>query len=164
MSTPLTLGSTVVPIGSPVPGAALLVLDKWRPAPEGVIGELYIAGAGVTSACPPAGFDASRFVACPFGAPERGCTARGDLVRWGDDGQLEYLGRADEQVKIRGYRIELGEIQAVLAGFDGVEQAAVIVREDRPGDKRLVGYITGSADPAEMRSLLAAVCRPTWFR
>ncbi len=63
-------------------------------------------------------------------------------------GSWHYLGRADEQVKIRGYRIELGDVRAALAALDGVEQAAVIAREDRPGDKRLVGYITGTADPA----------------
>ena len=104
------------------------------------------------------------------GVSVRGAGARmyrtGDLVRWGADGQLRYLGRADEQVKIRGYRIELGEIQAALAGLDGVEQAVVIAREDRPGDKRLVGYITESpgVDPAAARTALAERLPPTWCR
>ncbi|BBY24061.1 hypothetical protein MSTO_42660 [Mycobacterium stomatepiae] len=156
LSAPLVPGTAVVPIGAPVSTAALFVLDGWlRPVPPGVVGELYVAGAGV--ACGYLGrcdLTASRFIACPYGEPGARMYRTGDLVRWRADDQLDYLGRADDQVKIRGYRIELGEIQTALASLDGVEQAVVITREDRPGTKRLVGYVTGSADTSALRSAL----------
>ncbi|MCV7170538.1 amino acid adenylation domain-containing protein [Mycobacterium manitobense] len=159
ISAPLTPGSGAPPIGAPVSTAALFVLDGWlRPVPVGVVGELYVAGHGVgVGYLGRSGLTAARFVACPFGGAGSGTRMyrTGDLVRWRADGQLDYLGRVDEQVKIRGYRIELGEIQAAMARVDGVEQAAVIARGDGPGGKRLVGYVTGEADPAEIRTALA---------
>ncbi|MFQ2879955.1 AMP-binding protein, partial [Mycobacterium sp. MS3] len=163
LSAPLTPGTSVVPIGGPVPGAGLFVLDGWlRPVVPGVAGELYVAGSGVgVGYWRRGGLSASRFVACPFGPAGSRMYRTGDLVSWGPDGQLRYLGRADEQVKIHGYRIECGEIAAALTGLEGIEQAAVIARQDGAGEPRLVAYLTttdqAGIDTSRLRTQLGEV-------
>ena len=147
--------SRTLPLGRPLPGVRLHVLDRdGNPVPEGVPGELYVGGPGVARGyLARAAATAERFVPDPLGRNGARLYRTGDRVRYLADGALEFLGRADNQIKLRGFRIELGEIEARLRCHEAVREAVVVVRESESG-KRLVGYVVPSAPPPAAAALI----------
>ncbi|MFI9262199.1 amino acid adenylation domain-containing protein [Streptomyces sioyaensis] len=145
---------TTLPIGCPMANTEAYVVDRYgRPAPIGATGELWIGGAGVAR-----GYlgrpelTARSFLPHPFSDdPDARVYRTGDLARWLPDGNLEFLGRSDHQLKIRGHRVELGEIDAAITSYPGVAQAVTVVREDQPGDQRLVSYVVCDGPTAAAR-------------
>ncbi|MEK4745649.1 MULTISPECIES: amino acid adenylation domain-containing protein [unclassified Bacillus (in: firmicutes)] len=146
-------------IGKRIPDLEVYILDAYQqPVPIGVDGELYIGGAGLAR-----GYlnrpelTAERFIPHPFSSdPKARLYRTGDLARYLPDGNLDYRGRIDHQVKIRGFRIEIGEIESTLNAYASIKEAVVIVREDQPGDKRLVAYVVGDGNVGAWREYLKA--------
>ncbi|WP_443151530.1 condensation domain-containing protein [Nonomuraea sp. KM88] len=164
---PITPGGGPVPIGTPLRGKRVHVLDaRLRPVADGEVGELYAAGEGLALGYlgrPSA--SAERFVADPFGAPGERMYRTGDLVRR-RAGTLEYVGRADEQVKIRGFRVEPDEVASVLAAHPAAARVSVVAREDTPGERRLVAYVVprpGDAVDGEALRAHAAAALPAFM-
>jgi amino acid adenylation domain-containing protein len=146
-----------IPIGRPIPNIQAYILDRQlQPVPIGVPGELYVGGAGLARGyLNRPDLTAAAFIPNPFSQEYSGRLYKtGDLTRYRSDGKIEYLGRIDNQVKIRGFRIELGEIETLLDRHPAIEQALAIVREDSPGDKRLIAYcVTDLAAPPQINDL-----------
>ena len=138
-----------LPIGRPVANMQFYILDKYlNPVPQGSCGELYIAGVGLARGyLGQPGLSAEKFVPNPFGAAGERMYASGDLVRYLQDGNIEYLARVDHQVKLRGFRIELGEIEAALCSHPGVREAVVVARGEAGAERRLVAYVVAASRP-----------------
>ncbi|TAL54243.1 MAG: non-ribosomal peptide synthetase, partial [Methylovulum sp.] len=139
---------TVASIGRPISNMQVYILDRYlQPVPAGVIGELHAGGEGITRGyLNRPGLTAEKFIPNPFGKAGSRLYKTGDLARYRPDGAIEFCGRIDTQIKLRGYRIELGEIESRLLQYPAIKETVVLVREDRPGNQRLVAYVVARQD------------------